>query len=99
MVALLFHRLEDVLDKKRSGSRSGSKDIGRTQTHGTLLPSIADLATVLHFEQLCGKITVVSYQFRETAGRDASSAQLYRYVFVCGVRLVSVRRASVPQGA
>ena len=31
-------------------------------------------ATLLHSEQLYGKITFVSYQFRETAGRDASSA-------------------------
>ena len=75
--------------------RRGSQDALIVNTDSTSTSSIGR-ATLLHSEQLYGKISFVSYQFRETPNREASTAQLYKYVFVCGVRLVSVRRASVP---
>ena len=150
MVALLFHRLQDVLDSYDSSAkddsclpscqqfavstcwrhalafirfvwllywfyvlklqhcRSSVPQVRRRARQDALSANTDSIstwsvgrATRLHSEQLYGKINFISYQFREIGGpgRDASSAQLYRYVFVCGVRLVSVRRASVPQGA
>jgi len=98
MVGLLFYTLEDMQDKTRK-AKGLAREVKTYDEHRRHATSSVGRAILLHSEQLYGKITFVSYPFRATAGRDASSAQPYRYVFVCGIRLVSVRRASVPQGA
>ena len=88
-------KLQHVRSSLPQVKRRGSQDALTGNTDSTSTSSIGR-ATLLHSEQLYGKISFVSYQFRETPKRDASTAQLYKYVLVCGVRLVSVRRASVP---
>ena len=52
--------------------RRAKQDALSANTDSTSTSSVGR-ATLLHSEQLYGKITFVSYQFRETAGRDASS--------------------------
>ena len=94
-VLVCVHKLEHDRSSVPQVKRRGSQDALTGNTDSTSTSSIGR-ATLLHSEQLYGKISFVSYQFRETPNRDASTAQLYKYVFVCGVRLVSVRRASVP---
>ena len=56
-----------VRRRARQDAVSANKDIISTS-------SSVGRATLLHSEQLYGKITFVSYQLRETADRDASSA-------------------------
>ena len=94
-VLVCVHKLQHVRSSVPQVKRRGSQDALIANTDSTSASSIGR-ATLLRSEQLYGKISFVSYQFRETLNRDASSAQLYKYVFVCGVRLVSVRRASFP---
>ena len=56
-----------VRRRARQDALSANKDIISTS-------SSVGRATLFHSEQLYGKITFVSYQLRETADRDASSA-------------------------
>ena len=63
--------------------RRARQDALSANTDSISTSSSVGRATLLHSEQLYGKITFVSYQFRETAGRDASSAHNFTGMSSC----------------